>query len=104
MRGKVPRRKRPDAFTAFNDLDAFLFHMSIGRAERAKMNLGRLHRLGEWLDREWSNWVKALPKPYAGLVDSSPVCQPLELENGVTRSTACTEFTATKLSLNHNRS
>jgi hypothetical protein len=99
----IPGRQKPDPFTAFNELDTFLFHMSAGRAERAEINLERLYTLVKWLDREWSKWTDALPNPYSGLLDSSPVCRQRNLENGVTMSTACTEVIETKLSLNYAR-
>ncbi len=86
----VPGRPKPQALSLFNDLDAFLCHMSAGRAERAKLTLERLYSLGEWLDREWSKWVNSLPSPFNDRLDPSPVCEPVTLEHDVTPSTACT--------------
>ncbi len=82
-------------FLSFNELDAFLFHMSTKRAQYEKMNLGLLQNLGIWLDENWAKWVSRLPKPYTGILSPDAVCSmPLTLMAGVSQATACSAFSA----------
>ena len=90
----VAGRSKPDAFLEFNELDTFLFHMSAGRADRAKMNLERSQALGQWLDREWKVWIDGLDHSYAALLLKRPVCAPPALSDGVTLATACSHPTS----------
>lgn len=90
----VPGRSTPNAFLLFNELDTFLFHMSTGRIEKNKVNLGDVQTLGKWLDEQWAIWVSSLKAPYAAKVDAKPVCAPLVFTNGASHATACTYFTA----------
>jgi hypothetical protein len=84
------------AFTLFNDLDIFVFHMAASREEREKLNLQILRKLGAWLDQQWAVWVGRLPQEYNGILSSNAVCDPaLKLEAGVTLATACTVSTST---------
>ena len=84
---------KPKALLIFNEFDVFLFHMSTVRAERQKMNLGRLQQIGTWLDIQWANWVGKLPSSYKDILNNGPVCAtPLVLQAGVTQATACTMF------------
>ncbi len=89
---RVTGRTKPEANLAFNKLDTFLFHMSTGRIDKEKVDLGEVQALGKWLDEQWSNWVSSLKKSYAALVDTKPVCAPRLFAAGVSKATACTYF------------
>lgn len=96
----VPGRTKPNAELEFNELDTFLFHMSAGRAHRLKLNLGRLQKLGEWLDAEWLNWANSLGTPYKEMVRKEPVCLPTAMDQGVTLASACSHVTSSTTGFN----
>lgn len=94
----LPGRPKPQPMPKMETLNTFLFHLSSGRTTKPKMTLDDLRPIGDWLDREWARFVNALPLPYRGVLDPSPVCGPRTFKNGVTAHTACSAVTTTTIS------
>jgi hypothetical protein len=92
-----PGRPKPAAMPKLEALNQFLFHLSVSRLSKPKLTVHELEPVGAWLDREWAVFVDALPAPYKGLVDPSPVCGRLAFINGATPHTACSVVTATTI-------
>lgn len=93
----LPGRPKPGAMPKLEALNQFLFHLSVSRLDKPKLTVPELEPVGAWLDKEWAVFVDALPAPYIGLVDSSPVCGQLAFINGATPHTACSVVTATTI-------
>jgi len=96
----APNWGKSDAETKFNELDVFLFHMSMGRSDRQKINVERIQLYGKWLNEAWSEWYGELPETYKKNLSDGPLCViPRDTVSSVNQFTACTVCVASTLTM-----
>ena len=72
----IPGRKKPDASGVSQKMNISFFHLSTSRILNQSVNIQDAITIGNWIDKEWGDWVNQLPDKFKNLVDASLVCVP----------------------------